>query len=550
MLTALYEIISDDMVRSALWRRIYAAFNYGDVLVTMGTGKLTQREEEGMGLAGEHDYAVIDMKECHDQRVFLLKNPWSEGTTWKGHLFLKDAVTETRKPRNLPLNAADAGLDGADDSSLAPGTFWMGLNDVFQSFESIYVNWNPRLFSHKEDAHFNWDLSTCNSPEGSFDSNPQYVVHSEACGTVWILLSRHFTSSVPRCDSGFVNLCAFDNGGTRAILSDGVKSHSPYVDSPNALLKLELPFARAFTVVISEQALPRIRHSFTLSVFSLASLRLSEAHEKFLYNISEHGAWVTSTAGGNASGLSYHINPQFRLDLGNPSDLSLLLESPTKDLPIHVKLVWAKGKRIHSVASRDIIGDSGEYRKGVALATVPSVQAGVYTIICSTFEQGQLGEFTLRVKSMSACMLRKISVKSAGRFVTNVPLAVFNPGKKMILSQLHSRRLNRVSAKASSSGAASLLSPREFSPLKISIEHGQGSRKRILGASGEGEYLDSRVAVLSPEVQIQPSMCEAGGVWLAVERLADSGLRGDEHVNVELLSDGPIEVHGWETGGG
>ena len=548
MLTALSERISDEVVRKALWRRIHAAFNYGDVLVTMGTGKLTQSEEEGMGLAGEHDYAVIDMQERHDQQFFLLKNPWSEGTTWKGHLFLKNVVNEVRKPGDLPGITGEADLDGIDDSLLAPGTFWIGLNDVFQTFESIYVNWNPRLFSYREDTHFNWDLSTRSSSEGSLESHPQYVVRSQAGGTVWILLSRHFTSNSQRSEPGFINLCAFDNGGMRAVLSERARFHGPYVDSPNTLLKLELSDTKAFTIVVSEQALPQTRHTFTLSAFSLTSLSLYEAQEKFGFSVSQDGTWLASTAGGNASGLSYHTNPQFCLDLTRTSDLSFLLESPAKDLPIHVKLVRAKGKRVHSIACKDIIGDSGEYRKGVALATFSSVQAGVYTVVCSTFEQGQLGKFTLCVKSMSACTLRKISVASAGRFSTNVPLAVFRPGKKKLLAQLHSRRLNRVSASASSSGAVCEPKRRTFSPLKISIEHGQGVRKHVLGSSDENEFLGGRAAVLHPEIDIQPSMCEANGVWLVIERLADSGLRGDEHVRVELLSDEPVELHGWETG--
>ena len=562
MLTASDHVASDDVVRNALWRRAFAAFNYGDVLVTMGTGKMTQNEEEGMGLAGEHDYAVIDMKERDGQRFFLLKNPWSEGITWKGHLFLTDSMNEAKETLNSPGVTDNKDSDNANDSCLAPGTFWMGLNDVFQSFESIYLNWNPRLFSYKEDIHFNWDLSTCNSPEGSCEFHPQCVVRSRAGDAVWILLSRHYTSSgqglgegmrMPTSnvgESGFINLCAFDNGGTKAICSDGATVHGPYVDSPNALLKLEMPAAKAFTIVVSEQGLPRSRIAFTLSAYSPTPLGVAEAHEKFAYSVSQHGAWTASTAGGNASGSLYYTNPQFSLRLVDTSDLSLVLESPVESVPIHVKLVWAKGKQIHSIATRDVVGDSGEYKKGFALATMFGIQAGIYTVVCSTFEQGQLGSFTLRVKSMSPCTLEEISTVAAGRFVTKAQSAVFSPGKMKLLARLQSWRLNRVSTTVSCCGKRSGSGTCTCSPLRLSLEYGQGPWKRILGSSGEDKYLGGRTGVHCPEVDIQPSMCEAGGVWIVIERLAPSSLEYDEHVNVEILSDGPIEVYEWMVGEG
>ena len=51
------------------------AFAFGDVMVTLGTGRLNNNEEEALGLAGEHDYAVLDIKENGAEKLFLLKNP-------------------------------------------------------------------------------------------------------------------------------------------------------------------------------------------------------------------------------------------------------------------------------------------------------------------------------------------------------------------------------------------------------------------------------------------------------------------------------------------
>jgi calpain-7 len=266
---------SDDVARNGLWRRTFNAFKYGDVLITLGTGKLTSNEEEGLGLAGEHDYAVIDMKELDGQQLFLVKNPWSKGTVWKGHIYHhgNTTVENTKGLHDLSLTGIPM-TSKVGTEPLAPGTFWMGLNDIFQSFESMYLNWNPGLFSHREDIHFRWNLADSSSPEGSFVSNPQYEVRSRVGGTVWVLLSRHFTSRIDKVDKdlnlsvngstveigGFVSLYAFDSNGQRVFSSDESVAHGPYVDSPNTLLKLELPARRAHIIVVSGQDLPQYIH--------------------------------------------------------------------------------------------------------------------------------------------------------------------------------------------------------------------------------------------------------------------------------------------------
>ncbi|MCJ1457446.1 cysteine protease [Mycoblastus sanguinarius] len=548
---------SDDISRNNLWRRTLAAFNYGDVLITMGTGKLTQCEEEGMGLAGEHDYAIIDMQEHKDQKLFLVKNPWSEGTVWRGHVYRGNAKVESGQAleglcRKDKLSASDLKA-----SSLAPGTFWMGLNDVFQSFESIYLNWNPGLFSHREDIHFQWDLSKENSPEGSFGSNPQYEVRSGIGGTVWLLLSRHFSPTIQGraegqrsgkstdiADHGFISLYTFDSDGERVFLSDNANMRGPYVDSPNTLLKLELPAKRAHTVVISEQALPRMKKNFTLSAFSLSSLTLRHAREKYSHSSTHHGVWTPSTAGGNASSSFYHTNPQFSIQLVEQSDVSLLLENPTEEYPVHVKLVWAHGKQIRSITTRDIVGDSGEYRKGFAFAEIRNVQAGIYTVVCSTFEQGQLGRFSLRVGSGSASVVDRVPVESAGRFVSKIRSALFAPGVNRLVTPLTTHRLNRVSASARPRGDTRLCRG-THSPLKLALEYGQGSSKYTLVVSGDDEYDDCHAGLRTLDVDIQPSMCDDQGVFIVVERLGCSGIQGDERVDVELLSDGPVETGTW-----
>ena len=550
---------SDDIARNALWRRTFNAFNYGDVLVTLGTGKLTPNEEEGLGLGGEHDYAVLDMRESGGQQLFLVKNPWSEGTVWKGHIYRGNAFLENVEGLDDLRTTEILTTSKIDTEPLAPGTFWMGLNDIFQSFESLYLNWNPGLFSYREDVHFKWNFTGSDSAEASLVNNPQYELHSSVGGTVWVLLSRHFTSRGDNSDkdpksfvnsnsfdSGFIGLYAFNNYGERVFASGEAAVQSPYVDSPNTLLKLELPAGRAYTLVVSGQGLPRSVNTFTLSAFSLKPVSLNEAQDKYTHTVLRHGAWTTSTAGGNASSSSYYTNPQFSLHIAVTSKIAILLENSSECYPVHVKLVWASGKQIFSIKTRDIVGDSGEYRKGYALAELQDVQAGVYTIVCSTFEQGQLGSFTLRVSSMSACAVNRILVSTAGCFVTKVQSALFALGSDSLLAPLRSRRLNRISINARSRAEDSECRQISRAFLKLGVHRGRPPpSKEVTAVSWAVGNLDDRGGLWIRDVDVEHSVCEESELWIVLERPECSTLPTAEYVDIEVFSESPVKVGHW-----
>ncbi|TVY78402.1 Calpain-like protease, partial [Lachnellula suecica] len=168
---------NDDLQPELLWQRILNSFGYGDVLVTLGTGKLSLKEERELGLAGEHDYAVLDMKEVGSQRLLLVKNPWCDGMVWKGKVFIPEDSSAGSWTQDLREALPD-------NNTLKPGTFWMNLEAVVQHFESLYLNWNPGLFKYRQDHHFSWSIPTMKNP-GSFIHNPQHSLKSSKAGTVW-----------------------------------------------------------------------------------------------------------------------------------------------------------------------------------------------------------------------------------------------------------------------------------------------------------------------------------------------------------------------------
>lgn len=563
-------LVSDDTVPLQLWKRTCNAFRYGDVLVTMGTGKMSLRTERELGLAGQHDYAVLDVHEQDDQKLFLLKNPWCEGTSWKGSL-----PRLSSNSKDTPIQDSSSSFTSSPVSTpdgfprvgkqLAPGTFWIDLDSVLQHFDSIYLNWNPGLFSRRQDIHFPWDLAegVRDGPAGSFVSHPQIALSSEAGGIVWLLLCRHFKDGTAVYESddlvdlqphtsadltGYISLHAYDKGGERVYISDYPLKRGPYVDSPQTLLRLEMPPISELTVVVAGEGLSPSRHTFTLSAFSNSTIDLAHARNKYTFQTDIDCAWTEESAGGNVHDPTHSQNPQFRLNVLDRTAIALLLESPHENVNVHVKLVHGRGRRIVSVGRRDIIVDSGDYRRGSAFAELGELEAGLYTIICSTFEAGQQAPFTLRVHSTADTHVKLLPAEGAGRLPVRLANACFSQRISKLAAPIKPRRLVRLSVTAKFLRSVVPFqrvedqfapdSIRTRSPVRVTIEMGRGPERRILIASSGGEYSDAETGIRTKDVDLSPNMLQHGDMWLVLDRLSGPAGGGEEWYTVELSCEG------------
>ncbi|CUS08155.1 unnamed protein product [Tuber aestivum] len=537
---------SDDVLQGSLWKRMYKAWGYGDVLITLGTGSMTRREEMELGLIGDHDYAVLALKEDKGQGMLLVKNPWSEGTVWKGAPSLDSdeeedfdagsgvSAFETNRLRNA--------LPAASEEEAAPGVFWISQDNVFRHFTSIYLNWNPGLFTHRNDTHFAWDLSEKRS-EGCIGGNPQFCLENPSPhpALVWLLLGRHIVSTesynaqtgITDGKTSYISLCVFESPGRRVYRSESALHIGPYVDSPQTLLRIDaMPPETKYTVAVSSQDLSKAPHTFTLSALSVNSIHMSQAEDPYSFHNVLQSQWLPDTAGGNAQSPTYSINPQFRLSVSSTCDLMLLLEA-RDTLPVHIKLVWGNGKRVASVTTRDIITESGEYRRGCAYAETASLQKGTYTIVASTFEPGQIGDFTLTVAStISHATVTELPSESAGKLRKDLQ-GVWEAGVTAVAYPLEVERLTRVSGTARTLWTNSRAQPM----LRISIERKVGSRGRKTEASsgGEGEFSDVPQGVRTGDVDLE-------GGWDYLIVLERMGGEGGSRYGIDVLSDGVVHL--------
>lgn len=375
----------------------------------------------------------------------------------------------------------------------------------------------------------------------------------------WILMSRHFSTDdhrhTPRSNSelpllarsdGFISLYTFDADGKRVHLSDNALLRGPYVDSPQTLAKLDMPPNSCYTIVLAQQDLPLKQYSFTLSAYSSVPVTVGPAAKLYPQSAFEDGAWSSKTAGGNAEAATYPSNPQYRLVVPSSTPLNIVLEATPRDLAVHVKLLWAAGERVNSVTTQSIATDSGEYRRGCAVADMSNVPAGVYTIVCSTYDPGQTGIFRISVEAMVPCKLVLLAGDDAGRLVHQMPTAVLQNGIDRILAPITISRVTRL--KVAAHHAPVKYHNRVRSAFRISLEQGQGPNKKILCASNDGRYSDAPGGVRTGDIDVKVDVLGCGGLWLVVERYG--AVNAVDQIQTQILSDNPLEVGAWGTGDG
>ena len=113
----------EEVEQDELWKTMYDAFMDGNVLLTMGTGTLPKREQRLLGLASEHDYAVLNLNQSGDTAEVLIKNPWSDGDVWHGAARRRPNPSQGSSPSMSTLEPSENKTAAGDE--MTPGTFWM-----------------------------------------------------------------------------------------------------------------------------------------------------------------------------------------------------------------------------------------------------------------------------------------------------------------------------------------------------------------------------------------------------------------------------------------
>ncbi|KAK7691878.1 hypothetical protein QCA50_005282 [Cerrena zonata] len=451
-----------------------------------------ERIARGFREGRSHCYAVIDVIDDENGR--------------------RMTIIDSRVPHEASVGAAGSlGLErltlteNVDQRSRPCELSW---DSVCNTFEGIYLSWDPAIFPQKLTFHGKWkrDPDKRGQPQ-HFRTTLKADTSSEV--EIWVLLTRHVTDSKRK--SEYVSL-SVQHKTSLDVSSSYLKGS--YTDSTHFLAKAHVSPTSCEISVIASYDGDYDDVGFTLT--ALSSIPISWVRESTVLHHTKRltGAFTAKTAGGNPSYPSFMNNPQYRLRIP-PGPMSqqrrkvhveMTVESD-RHIPVNAMIAWSKGNRITELAQNEIVASSGPYSYGFA-HTAKELSAGEYTVIISAFDPQSLGPFSLDVASTQPVEFESIAHEGDGMIskvmrgswttetatggpsfnkYTSNPIYELN-----IPTQSHLKvRLQLVDSKAAAPINVTIFRPGEDGVLGSQV-------------ATSGPYTDTMPGVITPQILAQP----------------------------------------------
>ncbi|XP_045448055.1 calpain-7-like [Melitaea cinxia] len=386
-----------DFNADALYEIIRSRLERGEVLATVATGPLNDDEAERTGLVATHAYAVLDVRLVNGVKLLKLKNPWSH-LRWRGNYSELDTVHWTSDLK------AQLNYDPDSAAQYDNGVFWIDYASILNFFDVFYLNWNPELFKYTYCIHQKWDAGNGPVKDAyNIGENPQFTLHVQGKGAVWLLLTRHITQIDDfRDNKEYITLLVYKNGRRVYYPYDP----PPYIDgirinSPHYLCKIIVGdnTCDRYTLVVSQYEKTRTIF-YTLRAYATCPFNMAKI-EPYPYTKTIRGEWSGRTAGGCENHRqTYPNNPKFVVtipDSRNPCHLVAELKGPKQyQMGIDAKVESLDDPNVTAPFLRE---SSGPYRSGFVVLELHNLPAGRYILTPSTFYPGQEGPFFLELKS-------------------------------------------------------------------------------------------------------------------------------------------------------
>ena len=317
---------------------------------------------------------------------------------------------------------AEIGYDPVLASKHDDGVFWIRWEDVLIYFQNIHLSWNPALFAYRTTIHGFWPESQ-GPRDDTFNAgeNPQHVLNlSDAAvtkkATIWILLSRHVTAQEQEGidATDYLTVHAHRNSAKREIIwYPGGKTcvlTGAYTNNPHVLMRYDVtgPADKHLSLVLSQY---KKSHDlgYTLSCFSTEPFTLSQPAKALPLCSEISFEWTAATAGGPPGSKNFHINPMWALRVPDEGVSMQIRCSSVKSFAVNIMLVAVDthGTRVKWITGEPVL-DSGDYRHGFTVTERKKVPGGLYTLVASTFEPGQVGAFRVIIYASSKVKFERI----------------------------------------------------------------------------------------------------------------------------------------------
>ncbi|EGO00763.1 hypothetical protein SERLA73DRAFT_178686 [Serpula lacrymans var. lacrymans S7.3] len=396
------EVKSPTFEREKTWSRIYDGFTKGHCVLTVGTDD--RIHIDGFQLLPSHDYAVIDIREVHEERFLTLLDS------------------------RVRVDSAEKGCTPSEDPPADSSRILnMSWSDICGIFEGVYVSWNPDRFKYSVVFHGIWRH---NKVEDKGQSSSHHLrLQLCACRDqselqeIWILLTRHIVNS--RQTSDYIALNVQNEEGNIAPMDiNKIASKGTYTNSVHVLVRTRVDKVSGTLSILVSYDGPSEDVCFTVSAYSSLEIQWDKSVPSPFHSTKVDGSLTSKNAGGNCTYPTYMVNPQYHLRIypegleshraGLRSNMVIVAQA-SRDIPLNLTLVWSQGERTIELSRKEVAANSGAYSYGLARIGI-ELPAGDYTIILSAFESDHLGPFKLKVDSTNRFDLKPIPQEGAGMY--------------------------------------------------------------------------------------------------------------------------------------
>ncbi|KAK2194450.1 bifunctional Peptidase C2 [Babesia duncani] len=409
-----------------IWDSLYAGFKIGVCVLCLGTGSICDATPSGLGcgegIVADHAYSVLDVKEIimpngTISRIIHAKNPWGR-ISYTLKFSPKDTETWT------PTLCSTLGYTPPKKDN---GIFWIEWEQILKWFSHLYIVWRPDIFPFHHKLHMTWEPSLKFQqslvPEDVYFAvfNPQIRLSvdfkNEHVAIIWLMLLQHRKSSVT--DFKYLAMHIFKpeliicprTPSIQGIYNNGECNLFKIIikktrDATNDLERMLLGHVHVLdkatdtfeAMILISQYLHKIKEPipYTLKVYSNCSVRLTpetpiikNGWKQCVYK----GEWNETNSGGSPhSTWQYFTNPHLRLEFTRDTAAVIVLEC-ARAISVNLRIFPGRVATVRALKmGRDIVkSDYKLHCSGERL----EFKAGIYTMIPSTFRQGDMAPYHL-----------------------------------------------------------------------------------------------------------------------------------------------------------
>ncbi|KZT05397.1 cysteine proteinase, partial [Laetiporus sulphureus 93-53] len=477
----------------------------GSCVLTVGTcdAPASSMLVSELTLLPAHCYAVIDVQEHDGVRQVTMLDSWTQTANVQGR-------------------EAQAASNYVCDHSY---TFSLGWDTVCSHFDGVYLSWDPGIFRNQIVFHGTWKAQSPSFEEGVNRSSYFQLQLRTGMDTaaqdgceIWIQLTRHVSDTTRTSEYISLLVNGQDDGRQSPADIDPTMLKGEYTNSIHTLVRTRVSATDTVLHLIAAYDGHFSDVGFTINVYSDTDVSWVENPPKALYMKEIDGAFTSKTSGGNYSYPTFMDNPQFHLrihpnveqsrKLGRNANVKVPVSVTvhgSRRTPINASLVWSRGERITELSQNDLVATSGPYCYGYARA-YGDVPAGDYTLIISTFEPQQLGEFKIQVESAYPVEITSIPQEGAGMF-SRVLRDAWTAGtagggpssSKFANNPAYELRIDAPAYLKVRLQLADATSP---TSINVSVFQRKASRGILVGTSGP--YSDAIAGAVTPRIALQP----------------------------------------------